>query len=53
MNLALWITLIGGVAYILCKALTDMGKGQSVIDCLGELGRISFAVGLLAYLLGK
>lgn len=45
-HIALIVCIIGGIVYVLCQP--DRGPSW-----LAELGRIMFACGLLAVLLGK
>jgi hypothetical protein len=44
MSIALIVAIIGGVIYLVCSLLAKYPE-------VGELGRLAFAVGLLAFLL--
>lgn len=46
MTIALIVCIIGAIIYLLCTAI---GKYPEV----GELGRLAFFAGLLAFLMGK
>lgn len=46
MTLALMIAIIGGIIYLITEHTERGGH-------VGELGRLAFLCGLLAYLLGK
>lgn len=47
MTIALIIAIIGALVYIISTGL------ENIPPCIAEIGRISFFVGLLAFLLGK
>jgi len=46
MSIPLIVAIIGAVVYIVCGFSTKYAE-------VGELGRLAFVAGLLAYLLGK
>lgn len=51
--MAFWIMLIGAAVYIVCNQVTGKNEGvRAFLACSGELGRLAFLAGLLAWALG-
>lgn len=47
MNIALMVCIVGGLIYLVSRVASEVETATKI----GELGRLAFAVGLLAFLL--